>query len=161
MRSASKRTRTFLQGVALGAAVAMVTLVASAAVAGTGIGQVFNLGTENRVNARSELSGDTPKAMLKVTNESSSGSATGLAIHVHAGRPPLVVNSSTKVKDLDADLLDGRDGSDFQAATSKTCAHGTAISSIAANGTTSCNSPAVPRSYWASSISRGFRCLKH
>ena len=50
MRSASKRTRTFLQGVALGAAVAMVTLVASAAVAGTGIGQVFNLGTENRVN---------------------------------------------------------------------------------------------------------------
>jgi hypothetical protein len=44
---------TFFKGVALGAAVSLVTLAATAAFAGTDVGKVFNLGEDNRANARS------------------------------------------------------------------------------------------------------------
>jgi len=104
---------------------------------------VFNLGESNRVNARSQLQGATPSAVLNVTNSEKSSSASGVSIDVPAANAPLVVNSSTKVKNLNADLLDGRDATTFQGATSKACPNGTAISSIAPNGLTSCNTSVV------------------
>jgi hypothetical protein len=134
---------TFVKGVALGAAVAMVTLVGSAAVAGTGVGKVFNLGEDNRVNARSQLEGATPSAVLSVTNSDKSSAASGVAIDVPGNDPPLVVNSATKVKNLNADLLDGHHASEFQSATSKACPKNTAISAIAPNGATTCNASVV------------------
>ena len=139
----SKPTGTFFKGVALGAAVAMVTLVGSAAVAGTGVGKIFNLGEANRVNARTQLEGSTPSAVLNVTNTNKSASANGVSIDVPATDPPLVVNSDTKVKHLNADLLDGQDASTFQGATSKACPNGTAISSITPNGNATCNTGVV------------------
>src|SRR5271154_6684862 len=101
----------------------MATLAATAAFAGTGVGNVFNLGESNRVNARSALEGRTPSAVLHVTNSDKSGSASGVSIDVPASDPPLVVNSATKVKNLNSDLLDGRDSSQFQDATSQSYAN--------------------------------------
>jgi len=134
---------TFLKGVALGSAVSLATLAATAAFAGTGVGSVFNLGQTNRVNARSQLEGSTPSAVLNVTNSDRSASASGLSIDVPGSNAPLVVNSSTKVKNLNADMVDGSHASDFQRSTSKSCPNGTAIRSIAPNGATTCSSAVV------------------
>ena len=68
----------FSKGVAFGAAIAIATLVGSAAVAGTGVGKVFNLGEDNRVNSRSQLEGATPTAVLNVTNSDRSSTASGV-----------------------------------------------------------------------------------
>jgi hypothetical protein len=48
---------TFVKGVVLGAVTSMLTLAATAALAGTGVGAVFNLGKTNKVNATSTLTG--------------------------------------------------------------------------------------------------------
>ncbi len=121
----------------------MITLVGSAAVAGTGVGKVFNLGESNRVNARSQLEGATPSAVLNVTNSDKSSTASGVSIDVPSSDPPLVVNSTTKVKNLNADLLDGQSSSQFQDATSTACPNDTAIASMKPNGTTTCSSSVV------------------
>ena len=134
---------TFLKGVVLGSAVSLATLAATAAFAGTGVGKVFNLGESNRVNARSQLEGAAPSAMLNVTNSEKSASTSGVSIDVPAADPPLVVNSATKVKNLNADMVDGRHVSDLQTATAKTCANGTALSSISPNGAAGCTGSAV------------------
>jgi hypothetical protein len=47
---------TFSKGIALGLVVASAALSTTSALAGTGIGAVFNLGTANRVNAATSLS---------------------------------------------------------------------------------------------------------
>ena len=133
----------FLKGVALGSAVSLATLAATAAFAGTGVGKVFNLGQENRVNARSQLDGSTPSAVLNLTNSDQSATASGMSIDVPGNDPPLVVNSSTKVKNLNSDLLDGHDASEFQRSTSTTCPKDSAISSVAPDGSTACNSSMV------------------
>ena len=164
---------TFLKGVVLGTAVAVVTLVASAAVAGTGVGKVFNLGESNRVNARSQLEGATPSAVLNVTNSDKSASASGVSIDVPPDNAPLVVNSATKVKNFNADMVDGHDASSFQAATSKACANGTAIASITPNGSATCNGSVVlpivvsvgpgastgPNAFLPSSLGMRFDCV--
>jgi hypothetical protein len=134
---------TFLKGVALGSAISLVTLAGTAAFAGTGVGKVFNLGEDNRANARSQLEGSTPSAVLKVTNSDKSATASGVAIDVPGTDPPLVVNSSTKVKNLNADLLDGHSASQFQDATSQSCPDGSAIASIAPNGSAGCSGSTV------------------
>ena len=134
---------TFLKGVALGSAVSLATLAATAAFAGTGVGKVFNLGETNRVNSRSQLEGATPSAVLNVTNSDKSATASGVSIDVPGSSPPLVVNSATKVKNLNADLLDGHDASTFQSATSQSCAHGSAIGAISPNGAATCTTSAV------------------
>jgi hypothetical protein len=135
---------TFFKGVALGSAVSLMTLAATAAFAGTGVGKVFNLGESNRVNARSQLEGATPSAVLNVTNANNSATASGVSIAVPHNDPPLVVNSDTKVRNLNADLLDGETASQLQGATSQSCLNGSAISSIAPTGAATCNTVALP-----------------
>lgn len=94
----------FYKGVVLGSVVAVVVLMAATALAGTGIGAVFNLGKVNTVNRTSNLSGATKGKLLQVTNK---GSGAALGLKVKAGRPPLAVNSTARVKRLNADLVDG------------------------------------------------------
>jgi hypothetical protein len=103
----------FLKGVVLGSATAMVVLMAATAFAGTGVGAVFNLGKTNSVNATSTLTGSKNGRMLQVTNTSTGGSASGIGITVSPGTPPLKVNSSAKVGNLNADQLDGIDSTGF------------------------------------------------
>jgi hypothetical protein len=138
---------TFFKGVALGAVVGSLTLVATAAVAGTGIGGVFNLGKTNTVNASSVLTGSTNGPQLHLVNSSALTAAAGLGIQTASGKPPLVVNSITKVAHLNADLLDGMDSSAMQRRVTAQCANGTAISAVNADGTVGCTTSAVFQIY--------------
>jgi len=104
---------TLLKGVVLGAVVSSAIFVAGAAFAGTGVGGLFNLGQSNTVNASTALAGSTNGAALQVTNTNTGANAGGIGISVAPGKPPLRVNSSTKVAGLNADLLDGVDSSGF------------------------------------------------
>jgi hypothetical protein len=67
---------TFFRGVALGAATSVVVLAGTAALAGTGVGDVFNLGQANTVDASSSLQGtvnNNPQLLV-----SNSGTAAGI-----------------------------------------------------------------------------------
>jgi hypothetical protein len=95
-----------LKGVVLGSIVSTVVLLAASAMAGTGVGAVFNLGKANTVNAQSTLKGATSGSNLQITN---TGSGGALGINVGAGKPPIVVNSNAGVaKNLNAAKVDGR-----------------------------------------------------
>jgi hypothetical protein len=110
----------FFKGVVLGAIVSIVTLAGSVALAGTGIGGIFNLGVTNTVNNPTTLTGNSTaaagKPQLQVTNTSTLPGATGIGINVAAGKPPLAVNSSTQVAHLNASFLQGKASSAFLAA---------------------------------------------
>jgi hypothetical protein len=103
---------SFLRGGAAGAAV-VVVLTAATAVAGTGIGERFDLGQTNRVNQTSVLTGADAAPMLTVRNTSADAGATGVNIAVEDGRPPLKTNSDTRVANLNADTVDGYDANDL------------------------------------------------
>lgn len=60
---------TFFKGVVLGAVTSILVLTATVAVAGTGVGDVFNLGETNTVDRQSALIGATPNAELFVRND--------------------------------------------------------------------------------------------
>jgi hypothetical protein len=104
----SKNTRAALIG-ALVAAVVMLTLPVVAAV-----GDALKLGQANSVNAVTSLSGSAP-ASLRITNNRASSPA--LDLRVAAGSPPFKVNSTTRVRYLNADLLDGKHMGFFAPAT--------------------------------------------
>src|SRR5215218_1684313 len=70
---------------------------ASAALAGSGIGGVFNLGVTNTVNAITKLTGTVAGPSLQIINNSTNAAATALNLQVATGKPPLKVNSTTKV----------------------------------------------------------------
>ena len=106
------RTDLF-KGVVIGAIVATVVSTAAAAVAGTGIGAVFNLGQTNAVNAESTLQGNATGANLQIVQK---GSGSALALVVPKNKPPMTVSSGAgKVRNLDADRLDGLDATAFAA----------------------------------------------
>ena len=67
---------TFYKGVLLGAVVGSVTLIASAALAGTSVG-VLNLGKRNLVNAPTQLRGSVNTGQLQLVNSSAGSAATG------------------------------------------------------------------------------------
>jgi hypothetical protein len=125
------RATVFLVGLAV--ILALVLGVAVSALAGTGVGATFNLGKTNTVNALSRLEGSTLNSMLKI-DQNGSGTALNLEVQNPTLKPPMLVNSSTKVDNLNSDLLDGKDSSDFMpfktytnspAATTGTCFSGT------------------------------------
>lgn len=101
------RATAFLVGLAV--ILAVLLGLASAALAGTGVGAAFNLGKTNTVNRLSQLVGSTDKPMLRVTNKSSGTDATALTLQVQPGHAPMRVNSSTQVAGLNADRVDGQD----------------------------------------------------
>jgi hypothetical protein len=107
------RATLFLVGLAV--VLAVVLGLASAALAGTGVGDAFNLGKTNTVNRLSQLVGSTDNPMLRVTNKNAGADATALTLQVEPGLTPMKVNSSTQVSNLNADLVDGRSASSFVA----------------------------------------------
>jgi hypothetical protein len=104
---------TFFKGAVLAALVTLSCVGATAAFAGSGIGGVCNLGESNTVDGTSTLSGTTSAAQLGVTNTATGIGAVGVEINVATGEPPLAVNSSTQVANLNASLLDGHSASAF------------------------------------------------
>jgi hypothetical protein len=100
-----------VEGALVGGLAASVVLISTSAVAGTGVGGVFNLGKTNTVNAQSKLTGSTSAKNLQLTN---TGSGQGLGITVGAGKAPIVVNSGAgKATNLNADKLDGLNSTDY------------------------------------------------
>ncbi len=71
----------------------------------------FILGNPNTANQQTSLSASPAFAgkALQVTNTGTGAGATALGLTVGSGRPPLTVNSGTKVANLNADKLDGLD----------------------------------------------------
>jgi hypothetical protein len=109
------RTASMVFGLAL--VLALLLGVASMALAGTGVGGVFNLGVKNTVNGVTQLvstAGAGPNGpMLRIDNNGTGTAATGLEILTEAGKPPMRVNRATKVTNLNADRLDNLDSSDI------------------------------------------------
>jgi len=97
---------SFGKGLMAGAAGVAVVLAITAAANGLGAGAAFILGTTNKVNATSTLTGAPTQGrpMLNVIN---SGRGTALSLHVTRGHAPFSVNSTTKVANLNASLLGG------------------------------------------------------
>jgi hypothetical protein len=75
----------------------------------------FILGQPNSASSRTSLSAPIADRALQVTNTNTGTGATALGLNVAAGRPPFTVNSGTKVANLNADKLDGKDSSAFRA----------------------------------------------
>lgn len=105
------RATVFMTGLAV--MMAIVLGVATTVLAGTGVGATFNLGKKNVVNKISQLVGNTNSSMLRIANGNTGVSATALNLKVKPAHPPMKVNSSTKVNNLNADQLDGQDSSSF------------------------------------------------
>ena len=57
--------------------------------------------------------------MFVVKNNNAGANDTALSLKVQAGEPPMKVNSSTMVANLNADKLDNLDSTDFQGPTLK------------------------------------------
>ena len=114
-------------------------LVLSFALAGTAFGAAagtaFKLGVVNSISAMTQLVGSTPNAMLRVSNN---GSGPALDLRVDSNRPALAINRTAKIANLNADLLDGKDRSFFQKRVARTCAVGSTIRAINADGTVAC-----------------------
>jgi hypothetical protein len=102
---------------ALIAAVVSAFVAAGAAVATT---QTFVLGTTDRVNAATKVTNlqangttvnpvDAP--LMTLENKSTSANSTPLSLVAASGHSPLKVNTQTKVTNLNADQLDGKDSS--------------------------------------------------
>ena len=100
-------SKDLFRGILVGSIASTLILMSASAVAGTGIGAVFNLGKTNKVNAPSSLAGQTHGKILQVTN---SGTGGGLGVTVRSGKAPIVVNAKAgKATNLNADELDGID----------------------------------------------------
>jgi hypothetical protein len=119
-----------LKGILVGAFATAAAVAATSALAGSGVGAVFNLGKTNSVNATSSLTGTSSGAVLNLVN---SGTGAGLQATVKAGVPPLKVSSSTQVANLNASLLGGRASSYFLPATG-TAANSAKLGGIAPAG---------------------------
>ncbi len=72
-------------------------------------GAAFVLGVVNAATARTFLGANFNGTALQLSNTSAGASATALTLSVAAGHPPMKVNSTTRVTNLNADYVDGLD----------------------------------------------------
>ena len=93
--------------------IALTLGAASTAVGHPGFGGLLHLNHSNTVNAVTRLVGSVNGASLLIDNNSSSAAARALALQVEPGRPPMTVNSNTRVNNLNADQLDSTDSTAF------------------------------------------------
>src|SRR5436190_8996058 len=76
-------------------------------------GDPFILGNSNSASSKTSLSAPIADKALQLTNTSTGTGATALGLKVASGHAPFTVNSETKVTNLNADKLDGRDSAAF------------------------------------------------
>ncbi len=95
--------------VGLAVTLALILGVATTALAAVP-GDPFKLGRINRIDQLSTLVGSADGALLRINNE---GSGPALDLRVQEGEVPINVNSATKVNDLNADKVDGKDSTAF------------------------------------------------
>ncbi len=109
----------FLKGALVGGIAGALMAAGTVALAST---SNFILGstTANTPNALTAVTaqnadgtGGLNGKMIQLTNNSTGSSTTALGLTVGSGRPPLTVNSGTKVTNLNADKLDSIDSTGF------------------------------------------------
>jgi len=71
------------------------------------------LGKANTATSQTGLTSNNAGKALSITQNSTGTGATALGLVVPAGKPPMTVNSGTKVANLNADRLDGIDSTAF------------------------------------------------
>src|SRR4051794_13278555 len=98
--------KRLIVGIFAGAVLAVVALFGGTAIAGTGVGAVFNLGQTNVVDAQSVLNGATTGPLLKMTNSGGGTASTDMSLQVPAGHAPFTTNGTGRVVNLNADKLD-------------------------------------------------------
>lgn len=103
-------------------------------------GALLQLGVTNTMNATTALTGTTTGPELRITNK---GGGPALALGVTSGTPAFTVNSGAKIAKLNADRLDGLDGTQLQRRVVGTCAVGSTIAAVAADGSVSCRADQV------------------
>ena len=90
--------------------IALLALFISLGGAGySATGGNFLLGRTNTATTQTALTAPLNSRTLQITNNSAAGNATALGLSVAAGHPPMAVNSSVKVANLNTDRLDGLD----------------------------------------------------
>jgi hypothetical protein len=95
-------------------AVALLALFVSLGGVGySATGGNFILGQANTATTSSTLSAPVAGKALDITNTNTSAAATALGLNVAAGKAPMTVNSTTNVRNLNADLLDGMNALSF------------------------------------------------
>jgi hypothetical protein len=106
------RATVFLVGLAV--ILAVVLGLASMALAANG--DAWRLGRTNVATAITVLGGaagvDGP--MVRLTNNNGGTNDTALSLGVQSGEPPMKVNSTTKVTNLNADRVDGKDADELR-----------------------------------------------
>jgi hypothetical protein len=80
-------------------------------------GGTFILGQANSATSGTGLTSKNAGKTLNLTQQSPKAAATALGLNVPVGRPPFMVNSNVRVDNLNADLIDGVDGSQIVRAT--------------------------------------------
>jgi hypothetical protein len=73
----------------------------------------FILGQTNTATTPSVLAAPINAKTLRLRNMDTGADASALGLEVASGHPPFTVNSNTRVPQLNADLLDGRDSAAF------------------------------------------------
>jgi hypothetical protein len=76
-------------------------------------GGSFILGAANSATSQTRLVAPVAGSAFRIDNTSTAAGASGMTIITNAARPPLAVNSSVKVVNLNADRLDGFDSASF------------------------------------------------
>jgi hypothetical protein len=102
---------------ALGVAVMLALVVGVASAAFGANGDPWSLGQGNVATAITTLGGTlgVEGPMVRLINNNADANDTALELRVQPGEAPMTVNSSTRVNDLNADQLDGRDSTTFVA----------------------------------------------
>lgn len=107
---ANHNKRIHFRSAFIGGLVAALTVMALPAVAAE-VAAALQLGQSNTANARTTLKGDVGSANLRIVNTDPDGSP--LSLVSQPGEPPLKVNRKAKVKNLNADRVDGHHADDF------------------------------------------------
>ncbi len=101
----------------VGLAVILALLFGVASMAFAANGDAWLLGRSNVATAMTSLGGQlgVNGPMVRIANNNAGANDTALDLRVQAGEAPMTVNRSTKVTNLNADLLDGKDISAWDA----------------------------------------------
>ncbi len=88
--------------------VALTLATISPALAANGGNFILGVST-NTATAITQLTANIANPALKLVNTSTAAGATALNLQTASTKPPMTVNSSTKVANLNADTVDGKD----------------------------------------------------